>query len=116
MIKIMLQSPITGSERGILCWSLKIMDGQRVKDGHTTWLQVGAENGVPGMLFLLGFYFLTFKQCWRLTRPKSRATAELADVGRMTIASLIGFMVSAQFVTVYSVELPYYVAFNWSEP
>jgi hypothetical protein len=27
----------------------------------------------------------------------------------MTIASLVGFIVSAQFVTVYGVELPYYV-------
>ena len=27
----------------------------------------------------------------------------------MVIASLVGFMVSAQFVTVYGVELPYYV-------
>jgi hypothetical protein len=34
----------------------------------------------------------------------------LATAGRMVIASLTGFMVSAQFVSVEALEQPYYVA------
>jgi hypothetical protein len=33
-----------------------------------------------------------------------------ADSARMTIASLVGFMVSAQFVSLEALEIPYYVA------
>jgi probable O-glycosylation ligase (exosortase A-associated) len=109
MLRIMNEYPLTGIGPGNFILLSDRYGWTAGKDGHTTWLQVGAENGVPGMLFLMGFYLLTIKQSWRLIRPKLRAPAELADFGRMTIASLIGFMISAQFVTVYGVELPYYV-------
>jgi hypothetical protein len=36
--------------------------------------------------------------------------AWFADSARMTIASIIGFMVSAQFVSLEALEIPYYVA------
>ena len=109
MIHIMAESPLTGIGPGNFMLLSHNYGWPPGKDGHTTWLQVGAENGIPGLLFLLGFYLLTIKQCWRLTRPRFETTSEFADFGRMTIASLVGFMVSAQFVTVYGVELPYYV-------
>jgi O-antigen ligase len=80
------------------------------KDGHTTWLQVGAEMGVPAMIFLLTFYLMTMARCWNLARSKVLSIAPLGDVGRMAIASLTGYMVAAQFVTMYGVELSYYIA------
>ena len=109
MLTIMAQEPVTGIGPGNFLKLSHHYGWPRNKDGHTTWLQVGAENGIPGMFLLLGFYLLTIKQCWRLSRPSSAAPPELADIGRMTIASLVGFMVSAQFVTAYGLELPYYV-------
>jgi O-antigen ligase len=77
------------------------------KDGHTTWLQFGAETGIIGMILLLSFYLLTIGHCWWVARSTSVAAAHFA---RPVIASLVGFMVAAQFVTMYGVEMPYYVA------
>jgi hypothetical protein len=80
------------------------------KEAHTLWLQVGAEQGFPGLGFLALFYGLCCAGLWPLTyesRPVSdewhRATA------RMVIASIIGFAVAAQFVTLEGLELPYYI-------
>ncbi len=109
MLRIMAESPTTGIGPGNFMLVSEKYGWTRNKDGHTTWLQVGAENGIPAMLLFLGFYLLTIKYCWSLTRPKNGAPQELADIGRMTIAALAGFMVSAQFVTIYGAELPYYV-------
>lgn len=78
---------------------------------HSTWLQVAVEMGVPGICALLGFYLLCLIRLRSLLRP----SVEVADpwsrhFARMTIASLIGYMVAAQFVTIYLLEVAYYVA------
>lgn len=109
MIRVMAEYPVTGVGAGNFQLVSHNYGWPQRKDGHTTWLQVGAENGVPGMCFLLGFYLLTIKESWRMTRRWSAVPSEFADIGRMTIASLVGFMISAQFVTSYGRELPYYV-------
>jgi putative inorganic carbon (hco3(-)) transporter len=81
------------------------------KEAHSLWLQMGAELGFTGVGLLLSFYLLGMAQLWRMTR-----TSELLDdpwypdCARMVIASLFGFIVSAQFVTVEGVEIPYYIA------
>jgi len=80
------------------------------KDGHTTWLQFGAETGIPGGVLLLAFYLLTLRHGWSLVRSKAPGDAPLGDFARPVIASLVGYMVAAQFVTTYGVEVPYYVA------
>ena len=41
------------------------------KEGHSLWLQVGAELGVPGILFLLAFYLLCMTRLWSLVRSKT---------------------------------------------
>lgn len=83
------------------------------KEAHSLWLQLGAELGVPGVAFLFTYYFLTLWGLCRLLR-QHRKTAfkdEFArHVPRMVIASLVGFMVAAQFVSLEGLELPYYVA------
>jgi probable O-glycosylation ligase (exosortase A-associated) len=81
-----------------------------LKEAHTLWLQVGAETGVVGLFFLLAFYLMCMKRLWPLAREK-RPLADpwLAHFGRMVIASLAGFMVSATFVSLVGLELPYYV-------
>jgi O-antigen ligase len=77
---------------------------------HSTWLQMGAELGVPGLACLMGIYLTSI---WRLY-PLLRARTPVSDpwlryVARMVICSLVGFLASAQFVTINGVELPYYV-------
>ena len=48
---------------------------------------------------------------WPLTRQRTPVSDPwVRYFARMVIASLVGFLASAQFVTVDGVELPYYIA------
>lgn len=81
------------------------------KEAHSLWLQTGAELGFVGLGFLLAYYGLC---CWRLLRlAKARVPTHdpfLHATARMVIAAMAGFAVSATFVTVEALEIPYYVA------
>lgn len=80
------------------------------KEAHSTWLQTGAELGVPGLALLALFYLLTAWPLWRLIRRKDPPLdPELQSLARMVIASVVGFAVSAQFVSLIGLEAPYYV-------
>ena len=84
--------------------------GLPVMAAHSNWLQMGAELGIPGVAFLLGYYLLSLWRLWPYTRDRQPAPDPWARyLARMVIASAIGFLVSAQFVTVNAVELPYYI-------
>jgi probable O-glycosylation ligase (exosortase A-associated) len=80
------------------------------KSAHSLWLQLGAELGFPGLLCLLAFYGLCIIRLWPLTRKAEPDDPWLRAVARMVIASLVGFMFTAQFVSLHGLELPYYVA------
>jgi probable O-glycosylation ligase (exosortase A-associated) len=80
------------------------------KEAHTLWLQVGAETGAIGLGLLLTFYLATMWRCWQLARVLDHYTPDTANSCRMVIASLIGFMFAAQFVSLVGLEIPYYVA------
>jgi O-antigen ligase len=80
------------------------------KEVHSLWLQTGAEMGFVGMGLLLAVYGTC---AWRIL-PIAREGAAVDDpfltvTGRMVIAALAGFAVSASFVTVEGLEIPYYV-------
>ncbi|MBI3463908.1 MAG: O-antigen ligase family protein [Planctomycetes bacterium] len=80
------------------------------KEAHSLWLQTGAELGVPGMLFLVTFYGLCIMRLWPIARQRYAASDPwLTDAARMVIASLVGFAVSAQFVSLEGLEVPYYI-------
>lgn len=109
-INVMLANPILGigpNNWRLVAHNYGFATG---KDAHTMWLHVGAELGVVGLLFLVVFYGSTV---WRLWRLKILGNSELdlwcKHFGHMVIAGLSGFAVSAQFVSVYAIELPYYV-------
>jgi O-antigen ligase len=79
-------------------------------EAHTTWLQLGAELGVQGLACIMLFYGLCFVRLWGVTREKTPVPDPwMRHLARMVIASLVGFVVSAQFVSVEGIELPYYV-------
>jgi O-antigen ligase len=80
------------------------------KEAHTTWLQACAEVGVPGLLLLFLFYGL----CVVRLRPLARESTPVADpcyryLARAVIASVCGFALAAQFVTLPGLEAPYYI-------
>jgi probable O-glycosylation ligase (exosortase A-associated) len=81
------------------------------REAHTLWLQLGAELGFPGVLLLLSFYGIPVVRLWPIARGK-KAVADpwLTYLSRMVIASLAGFAVSAQFVSLERLEAPYYIA------
>jgi putative inorganic carbon (HCO3(-)) transporter len=77
---------------------------------HSTWLQMGAELGWPGIVCLFGIYGVCLIRLWPLTRERTPVPDPwVRYLARMVTASLVGFLVSAQFVTVDGVELPYYI-------
>jgi probable O-glycosylation ligase (exosortase A-associated) len=81
------------------------------REAHSTWFQVGAEMGIPGLAFLLLFYAICGLRLFPLTRERTPvADPWMRYLSRMVIASLAGFIVASQFVTVDGVEMPYYVA------
>jgi probable O-glycosylation ligase (exosortase A-associated) len=78
------------------------------KEAHSLWFQTAAELGVPGVAFLIGFYFYTCYLPWHAARTLE--VPWMPRLSRMLIVSIAGFASSASFVTVEGFELPYYVA------
>jgi O-antigen ligase len=79
------------------------------KEGHTLWLQMGAELGVPGFVCLIAFYALGVLRLW----PIIRGTVPVPDpwlrlAARMVVTGTIGFAVAAQFISLWALEVPYY--------
>jgi probable O-glycosylation ligase (exosortase A-associated) len=93
-------------------WGLRVQayGFPRGKEAHTLWLQVGAEQGFPGLGLLVLFYGLCVLRLWPVTRARYPVPDPwLRAVARMVISSLIGFAIAAQFVTLEGLEVPYYI-------
>ena len=75
---------------------------------HSLWVQTATETGIPGVALLMTFYAICVFQMRRLIRMKN-APEELQHVGRMVVAALIGFAVPASFVSLWGLEVPYYI-------
>jgi O-antigen ligase len=78
------------------------------KQAHSFWMQLGAECGVPALLLLLSFYVITASKCWVMAR-RSRGT-QYEALGLYVVSGLTGFIISAQFVSMEGLEVPYYLA------
>jgi probable O-glycosylation ligase (exosortase A-associated) len=81
------------------------------KEAHTLWLQVGAEQGFPGMFLLMSYYGVCIIRLLPIATGRTAAPDPwLTYLARAVVASLCAFAVSAQFVTVEFLEPPYYIA------
>ncbi|MBI4522968.1 MAG: O-antigen ligase family protein [Deltaproteobacteria bacterium] len=106
----MLKQPLVGAGPDHWPIEAKKYGWPAGKEGHSLWLQVGAELGVPGLLFLLLFYTVCMVRLWPFTRRSySSSDRFFQDAARMVIASLAGFAVAAQFVSLEGLEVPYYI-------
>lgn len=84
---------------------------EKNKEAHSLWVQTATETGAPGIIMFAGFYLMCIWRCTvMLLRLPHHAPTWFGDSCRMTIAALIGFGVSAQFVSLEALEVPYYVA------
>lgn len=107
---VMLHNPVLGV--GPDHWPLTAPEygWNKGKEAHSLWMQTGAELGFPGLLFLGLFYGFCIIRLWPLARSKlGEQEPWHQDVARMAIASLTGFVVAAQFVSLEGLEFPYYV-------
>jgi O-antigen ligase len=109
-IDCMLRHPVLGC--GLENWGNIAPEygwnkGKRV---HNTWAEAGASLGVPGLLLILALYGSTV---WGMIQLLRRLSQEqdpwIVGMARAVLAGLTGFIVSATFVTVDRVELPYYL-------
>ncbi|MCA9084964.1 MAG: O-antigen ligase family protein, partial [Planctomycetaceae bacterium] len=82
-----------------------------LKEAHSLWVQTATETGIPGIIMYSGFYLSCIIGCWKMLKilPPD-ADPWFGDSCRMTIAALVGFGVSAQFVSLEALEVPYYTA------
>jgi probable O-glycosylation ligase (exosortase A-associated) len=83
----------------------------RGKYAHSLWMQTGAELGFPGVGMLLMFYLWSSIRLFPMAWGSGQVPDPwLRDAARMVIAALVGFVVSAQFVSLWQLEVPFYVA------
>ena len=66
---------------------------------------------MPGMALLLLFYLTAIWRAWPLARIRGPTDAErwAQHAACIVVASLIGFVVAAQFVTLEGLETPLYI-------
>ena len=84
---------------------------EKGKEAHSLWVQTTAETGIPGIIMFAGFYVVCMWRCWILMlRLRPEDDPWYRDSCQLTIASLCGFGVAAQFVSLEALEVPYYVA------
>jgi O-antigen ligase len=79
------------------------------KEGHSLWFQLLAELGLPGVTLLAYFYGYSITKLYQFTRTSTPQQEQLVSLARAVVVSLFGFIVSAQFVSLEGLELPYYV-------
>jgi O-antigen ligase len=80
------------------------------KEAHSVWFQTGAELGLVGVSFLALFYLVCIWKLWPVTRETYPVfDPRIRDIARMAIASIFGFVIAAQFVSLEGLEFPYYV-------
>lgn len=81
------------------------------KEAHSLWMQTGAELGFPGLGLIGLFYVSCMVKCWKLTWRRTVVSDPWIKISaQMAIAGLTGFVVSAQFVSLEALEIPYYTA------
>ncbi len=109
-LELMVRHPLTGVGPQNFPLIAEEFGWPKGKQAHTTWLQIGAEQGLTGLALLLGYYGLTVFHLWDWRHRLARFDPWLVDLSRMITASLVGFGASAQFVSLQVVEIPYYMA------
>ncbi|MEO7995683.1 MAG: O-antigen ligase family protein [bacterium] len=79
-------------------------EGTKWSVAHSSWVQIGAEMGIPGLAALVVFYFGGLVRLKRLSRmARARAAPDLlkegAAIGGALMGVLIGLMIAGSFIT-----------------
>lgn len=80
------------------------------KSAHSLWMETAAETGVVGAALLLSFFWIAVARLWRLARERlTDANRDDVAIAAGVVLSIVPYCVSAQFVSVGGLEVPYYV-------
>ena len=78
-------------------------------EAHSMWMQASAEQGVPGILSLLGTFGFTILYLMKVANVRTQTSDPYIHiVAQMALCALIGFCLGAQFVSVFAMEISYY--------
>ena len=81
------------------------------KSAHSTWFELAAETGIPGITFLISFYLILCWKCWRWICTHHRWQDPMVySTCSAAIVATVGYAVSASFVTYWGAEISYYSA------
>jgi probable O-glycosylation ligase (exosortase A-associated) len=109
-LNIGLQNPILGIGPGnfhVIAGSIGWTEG---KQAHSTWMQAVAENGFPGAIALLMFFVIAALKLWPIARARqTELNRDQIVMASGIIMSIVGFIVTAQFVSLGGLEIPYYL-------
>lgn len=116
----MIDHPVVGvggdnfavAEGTISAYAKRAERGAGVRWGaaHNTFIQVGAELGVPGLLLFIGLLVTTFRSLRRVARRAARAGPAGANLSRLAqalMAALIGFTVGSFFLSLAYTDMLY---------
>jgi O-antigen ligase len=84
--------------------------GVRWGAAHNTYVQAGAELGIPGLVLFLGLLASVFASLRRVARRALRLTPSGNDVSRLAqslMAALVGFVVGAFFLSLAYTDMLY---------
>ena len=80
---------------------------------HNSYIQVGTELGVPGLLLFVGVVATAFRSLRRVARHPARASPATGDVARLAqslMAAFVGFAVGAFFLSLAYSDMLYTLA------
>ena len=80
---------------------------------HNTFIQAGAELGVPGLLLFIGLFVTAFVSLRRVTRHARSSSPPAGDVSRLAqtlMAALVGFAVGSFFLSLAYTDIVYTLA------
>jgi O-antigen ligase len=79
------------------------------KHGHSLWVQTLVEIGFPGVLALAAMYLGCIAQLWGFSIRHRKTERDAAVLAAGLIISLVAYVISAQFVTLQRLEIPFYM-------
>ncbi|HEY3219882.1 MAG TPA: O-antigen ligase family protein [Gemmatimonadales bacterium] len=80
---------------------------------HNTFIQAGAELGVPGLLLFIGLFvtaFASLRRVARYARSLSPPARDLSRLAQTLMAALVGFVVGAFFLSLAYTDMLYTLA------
>lgn len=120
----MLANPVLGV--GVRCFSIaegtlapqaalqELGFGFKWSTAHNSFVQIGAEMGLTGLLLFLLMLHSAFKVLWSVPKPRRRANTEdwvRASLAQALAASMVGFVVTGFFLSMaYGAVLYFFIA------